>query len=203
MKYRIIFATGNEEKMREVRMILNDLKMEVVSMREAGAVSDAEENGASFAENSEIKAREVWEQTGGIVLADDSGLVVDYLNGEPGVYSARWMGEDTSYDIKNQMIIERLRTAKREERTARFVCNIAAVMPDGQVFHTEDTMEGLIAEAPAGYHGFGYDPILYLPEYQMTSAQLTPEQKNHISHRGKALVAMKEKIRKFCGEDLR
>ena len=195
MGHRIIFATGNEGKMREVRLILADLGMEVISMKEAGATCDVEENGSTFAENAAIKARAVWEQTGDIVLADDSGLVVDYLGGEPGIYSARYMGEDTSYEIKNQVIIDRLAGAKEEERTARFVSAIAAVLPDGTVLHTEGTVEGLIAHAPAGSGGFGYDPIFYLPEYKMTSAQIPIEKKNEISHRGKALEAMKEKLR--------
>ena len=125
------------------------------------------------------------------MLADDSGLVVDYIGGEPGIYSARYMGEDTSYVIKNQNIIDRLKDAKGKERSARFVCNIAAVLPDGRVLHAEETMEGLIAEKPAGTGGFGYDPILYLPEFGMTSAEITMEEKNKISHRGKALEAIK------------
>lgn len=195
MKHRIIFATGNEGKMREIRLILADLGLEILSMKEAGAVVDIEENGITFAENAEIKARAVWNCTGDIVLADDSGLVVDYLGGEPGVYSARYMGEDTSYEIKNQAIIDRLADAKEEERTARFVSAIAAVLPDGTVIHTEGTVEGVIAHTPAGTGGFGYDPIFYLPEYGMTSAEIPIEKKNEISHRGKALEAMKIKLK--------
>lgn len=210
MKYRIIFATGNEGKMREVRLILADLGMEVLSMKEAGVSCEAEENGSTFGENAQIKARAVWERAravyedkASIVLADDSGLVVDYLHGEPGIYSARYMGEDTSYAIKNQAIIDRVADAKEEERTARFVSAIAAVLPDGTVFHTEGTVEGLIARQPAGTGGFGYDPIFYLPEYGMTSAEIPIEKKNEISHRGKALVAMKEKLNSLFGEENR
>ena len=202
MKQKIVFATGNEGKMREVRMILDELGMEILSMKEAGANPEIKENGRTFGENAEIKARAVWECTGGIVLADDSGLVIDYLNGEPGIYSARYMGEDTSYEIKNQNLIDRVRDAKGQERSARFVCNIAAVLPDGRVFHSEETMEGLIAEKPAGSEGFGYDPILYLPEFGKTSAELTLEEKNRISHRGKALEAMKKQLKRlFEGEE--
>lgn len=135
------------------------------------------------------------------MLADDSGLVVDYIGGEPGIYSARYMGEDTSYEIKNRNIIDRLKDAPEAERTARFLCNIAAVMPDGRVLHTEASMEGVIAREPAGSGGFGYDPILLIPEYGVTSAELTMEQKNRISHRGKALEAMKNAIRKVLEED--
>lgn len=195
MEQKIVFATGNEGKMREVRLILQDLGFPVLSMKEAGVSLDIEENGTTFAENAMIKAREVWEKTGGIVLADDSGLVVDYLGGEPGVYSARYLGEDTSYEIKNQAIIDRLADAKEEERTARFVSVIAAVLPDGSELVTEGTVEGLIAHEPAGNGGFGYDPIFYLPEYGVTSAEIPIEKKNEISHRGKALEAMKIKLR--------
>ena len=195
MEQKIVFATGNEGKMREVRLILQDLGFPVLSMKEAGVSLDIEENGTTFAENAMIKARAVWEKTGGIVLADDSGLVVDYLGGEPGVYSARYLGEDTSYEIKNQAIIDRLADAKEEERTARFVSAIATVLPDASELVTEGTVEGLIAHEPAGNGGFGYDPIFYLPEYGVTSAEIPIEKKNEISHRGKALEAMKIKLR--------
>lgn len=200
MKHRIIFATGNAGKMKEIRLIMEDLGCPVVSMKEAQAEPDIVENGKTFGENAEIKARAVWECTGDIVLADDSGLVVDFIGGEPGIYSARYMGEDTSYDIKNQNIIDRLKDAKGNERAARFVCNIAAVLPDGRVLHTEAAMEGLIAEKPAGNGGFGYDPILYLPEFGKTSAELTMEEKNKISHRGKALEAMKAELKQVLEE---
>ena len=150
MKHRIVFATGNAGKMREIRLILGDLGCEIVSMREAGADPEIVEDGKTFGENAEIKARAVWKCTGDIVLADDSGLVVDYIGGEPGIYSARYMGEDTSYEIKNQNIINRLENAKGDQRSARFVCNIAAVLPDGRVIHTEAAMEGQIAYRQIG-----------------------------------------------------
>ena len=191
---KIVFATGNEGKMREIREILKDLGMEILSMKEAGVTLDIVEDGNTFGDNAELKARAVWKETGGIVLADDSGLVVDCLNGEPGILSARYMGEDTSYEIKNQNILDRASHAKGSERSARFICNIAAVLPDGQVLHTEESMEGLLADRPAGEEGFGYDPILYIPEFGATSAQLTLDQKNKISHRGKALEAMKGRL---------
>ncbi len=194
MKHRIIFATGNEGKMKEIRMILADLGMEILSMKEAKVQLEIEENGSTFGENAEIKAQAVWNITKDIVLADDSGLEVDYLNGEPGVYSARYM-EGSSYEVKNRTIIDRLKDTKEEERTARFVCAIAAVLPDGSVLHTEECVEGLIAHEPAGTNGFGYDPIFYLPEYGKTSAQIPLEKKNEISHRGKALEAMKLKLK--------
>lgn len=200
MRQKIIFATGNEGKMREVRLILKDLDCEILSLAEIGINPEIIENGTTFAENAMIKAKAVWECTGEIVLADDSGLVVDYLGGEPGIYSARYMGEDTSYIVKNRSITDRMTGAVGEERSARFVCSIAAVMPDGHKIHTEGTMEGIIAEKPAGTGGFGYDPIVYLPEFGMTAAELTLEQKNKISHRGKALTAMKEKLRRILEE---
>ena len=199
MSEKIIFATGNEGKMREIRAILGDLGMEVISMREAGFTGEIVEDGATFAENAAIKARAVWEKTGGIVMADDSGLEIDYLNGEPGVYSARYLG-DTSYEVKNRTLIGRLDGVPDEKRTARFVCVIAVVLPDGTLKETRAAMEGRIACEPAGEGGFGYDPILYLPEYGKTSAEISMEEKNKISHRGKALEAAKEFLRERYGE---
>ena len=203
MEHRIIFATGNSGKMREICEIFSDLELAVLSMKEANVALDIEENGTTFAQNAEIKARAVWEQTGGIVLAADSGLVIDCLNGEPGIYSARYLGEDTSYEIKNRVIIDRVNAAEGENRAARFVCSIAAILPDGTVLHTEATMEGEIAQESAGEQGFGYDPIFWLPEYKKTSAQLTLEEKNEISHRGKALRAMRAKLGAWLGKEER
>lgn len=199
MKERLIFATGNEGKMREIRAILAGLGMEILSMKEAGVSFDILEDGKTFRENARIKACAVWKETGGIVLADDSGLVVDHLGGEPGIYSARYMGEDTSYEVKNQAIIDRMRGVVGTERAARFECAIAAVLTDGQVLYTEAAMEGLIAEHPAGCGGFGYDPILYIPQFGKTSAELTMEQKNAISHRGKALKEMRTRLAALYG----
>lgn len=199
MEHKIVFATSNEGKMREIREIMKDLGCEVVSLKEAGVQVDIVEDGDTFEANAVIKAKTVWEQTGGIVLADDSGLEIDALNGEPGVYSARYMGEHTSYEIKNWNLIHRLNGVPEEKRTARFVAAIAAVLPDGRIVTTRGTMEGVIAHEPAGAGGFGYDPILMLPEYGKTSAELTMEQKNAISHRGKGLRAMKEVLAKEIG----
>lgn len=195
MKKRIIFATGNEGKMKEVRMILSDLGYEVLSMKEANLQVDIVEDGATFEENAMIKAKEIQKLCKDIVLADDSGLEVDYMDKKPGIYSARFLGEDTSYDIKNQHILDQLADAKEEERTARFVCAIACAFPTGECITTIATIEGYIAHGIAGEHGFGYDPIFYVPEYNCTAAELSPEIKNEISHRGKALKLMKEKIR--------
>lgn len=191
---RIIFATGNENKLKEIRQIMKDINLEIVSMKEAGINIDIEETGSSFLENAYLKAKTIWDITGGIVMADDSGLVIDYLNGEPGVYSARYMGEDTAYEIKNAKILEIMKEAKGSERSARFVASIVCILPDGRDLSVIETMEGLIADKIAGENGFGYDPILYLPEYSCTSAELSPEEKNKISHRGKALKLMREKL---------
>lgn len=193
---RIIFATGNAGKMKEIREIMADLDVEIVSMKEAGVDVEIVENGSSFEENAVIKARTIMEHTGELVLADDSGLEIDYLNGEPGIYSARYMGEDTSYHIKNNNLISRLEGVEDEKRTARFVCAIAAAFPDGEILTVRDTVEGRIGYEEKGENGFGYDPIFYLPEYGKSSAQLSPEEKDRISHRGKALRKMKEELLK-------
>lgn len=195
---QVIVATGNKDKMREVKEIMAGY--EVLSMKEAGCAADPEENGQTFEENALIKARAVAALAGdALVLADDSGLEVDYLDKAPGIYSARFMGHDTSYDIKNQAILEKLADVPKEERTARFVCAVAAVLPNGQEYTVRGTMEGYIADGIAGANGFGYDPIFWLEEYGCTSAELTEEQKNAISHRGKALRAMTQKLHE-CGE---
>lgn len=191
---KIIFATGNEGKMREIREILKDVDAQILSLKEAGIHADIVEDGKTFEENAVIKAKSICEITGEIVLADDSGLEVDYLNKEPGVYSARYMGEDTSYRIKNASLIQRLEGVPDEKRTARFVCVIAAAFPDGTVKTVRGTMEGRIGYREEGENGFGYDPIFYLPEYGCSSAVLSMEEKNKISHRGKALRAIKEEL---------
>ena len=199
MSRRVIFTTGNKGKMNEIRQILSDMDLELLSMKEAGIDIEIVEDGSSFEENAIIKAKAVAACTDAIVLADDSGLEIDYLNGEPGIYSARYMGEDTPYSVKNRNFIERLQGVPAEKRTARFVCVIAAAMPDGEVFTTKGVIEGQIAEEPRGENGFGFDPIFYVPEYGCTTAELSEEQKNEISHRGKALTAMKEELRKRIG----
>lgn len=216
---KIIFATGNKDKMREIREIMADCDVEIYSMKEAGINIDIVEDGDTFEANSTIKAKAIsdyisgkgmseeqkddsWKAIsekykGAIVLADDSGLEIDYLNKEPGVYSARYMGEDTSYDIKNQNLIDRLEGVEKDKRTARFVCAIAAVLPDGEVLVSRETMEGYIGWKIAGENGFGYDPIFYLDEFGCSSAELSREQKNAISHRGKALAGIKKLLRKY------
>lgn len=192
----IVFATGNPGKAREVAMMFADMDVCVKTLNEAGIKAEIVENGSTFMENACIKAKTIARYTDKIVLADDSGLVIDHLNGEPGIYSARYMGEDTSYDIKNRNILERMRGVPDDLRSARFVCAMAAVMPDGEVIETEGVMEGRIGHEIAGENGFGYDPIFYLPEFELSSAQITPEEKNEVSHRGKALRLMQEELRK-------
>lgn len=202
MGKRIVFATGNENKMKEIRMILADLGLEIVSMKEAGVDLDIVEDGMTFEENAEIKARAVSRVlTGDIVLADDSGLEIDYLDKAPGIYSARFAGEDTSYDIKNRILLDRLEGVPDEERTARFVCAVAAVFPDGEAVTVRETIEGRVAHESEGENGFGYDPIFYVPEFSCTTAQMTPEQKNEMSHRGKALRAMRKVLKEKFGEE--
>lgn len=194
MSKRIIFATGNEGKMREVRMILADLGYEILSLKDIGYDKEIIENGKTFEENALIKARTIANERNEIVLADDSGLEVDYMDKQPGIYSARFLGEDTSYRIKNQYIIDQLKDAKPEERTARFVCAIACAFPDGRTITTRGTIEGYIGYEERGENGFGYDPIFMVPEFNCTTSELDLEQKNKISHRGKALEAMKKLI---------
>lgn len=192
MERKIIFATGNENKMKEIRMILADLGMPILSMKEAGINVDVVEDGTTFEENALIKATEIAKHVDNcIVLADDSGLEIDYLNKEPGIYSARYAGENTSYDIKNNLLLERLAGVPDEKRTARFVCAVAAAFPDGTTEVVRGTIEGRIGHEIIGENGFGYDPIFYLPEYGCTTAQMDPDKKNELSHRGNALRTMR------------
>lgn len=197
MSKRIVFATGNAGKIKEIQMILADMMWEVVSMKEAGITVDIEENGSTYEENALIKARAVAAFTDDIVMADDSGLEIDYLNKEPGIYSARYLGEDIPYSVKNADLIDRLSGVPDEKRTARFVCAIAAVLPDGREITVRATIEGCIGYEEKGNSGFGYDPIFYVPEFGKTTAELSGEEKNSVSHRGKALRLMKEELKKL------
>lgn len=194
MSKRMIFATGNEGKMKEVRMILADLGYEILSLKDIGYDKEIIEDGNTFEENALIKAKTIAKERNEIVLADDSGLEVDYMDKQPGIYSARFLGEDTSYHVKNQYIIDQLKDAKPEERTARFVCAIACAFPDGKTLTTRGTIEGYIGYEERGENGFGYDPIFMVPEFNCSTSELDLEQKNKISHRGKALEAMKKLI---------
>ena len=193
---KVIFATGNEGKMKEIREILGDLDIELLSLKDAGIHADIVEDGKTFEENAQIKAKAIRALTGEIVLADDSGLEIDYLNKEPGIYSARYAGTDTSYDIKNSLLLSRMKGVPDNQRTARFVCAVAAVFPNGDKEVVRGTMEGCIGYEIAGANGFGYDPIFFLPEYGCTSAELAPEKKNELSHRGEALRMMRQIMEK-------
>lgn len=194
MENKLIFATGNMDKLDEIAQILQGI--EVISMKEAGVDLDIEEDGTTFEENSLIKARAVWKEIGGLVLADDSGLEVDALNKEPGIYSSRYMGKETSYHEKNLNIIKRLEGLEEKDRTARFVCAVAAVFPDGSDTVIRGTMEGYIGYEEQGEHGFGYDPIFIMPKYGVSNSVIPMEVKNQESHRGKALREMREELKK-------
>ena len=195
MAKRIIFATGNENKMKEIREIMADCGLEILSIKEAALEADVIEDGTTFEENACKKVTEIAKLAPeDIILADDSGLEIDYLNKEPGIYSARYMGENTSYEIKNQQLLYRLTGVEKKQRSARFVCAIAAAAPGSEAFTTRGTIEGYIGWQPAGTNGFGYDPIFYVDTYGCSTAELSMEQKNALSHRGNALRAMKKEL---------
>lgn len=201
--FRILFATGNQGKMREIRAILDGFGAKILSMKEAGLDLETEENGTTFEENALIKARAAADALAAkegkrdcVVMADDSGLEIDCLNGEPGVYSARYLGEETSFDVKSRDFLRRMADVPEEKRTARFVCAIAAVFPNGETVTTSGVVEGRIGYELRGDNGFGYDPIFYLPEYGRTAAELSDDEKNRISHRSRALGLMKEELKK-------
>lgn len=201
--FRILFATGNQGKMREIRAILDGFGAEILSMKEAGLDLETEENGTTFEENALIKARAASDalavkegKRDCVVMADDSGLEIDCLNGEPGVYSARYLGEETPFDVKSRDFLRRMADVSEEKRTARFVCAMAAVFPNGETVTTSGVVEGRIGYELRGDNGFGYDPIFYLPEYGRTAAELSDDEKNRISHRSRALGLMKEELKK-------
>ena len=198
---KLVFATRNEGKLREIREIFQGIP--VMTMDEAGVHLEIEETGTTFEENALLKARAVFRALSGtgdnvLVMSDDSGIEIDFLGKAPGVYSSRFLGVDTPYEIKNRIILDKLAEAKGEDRSVRYVCAIAAVTPDGREVCLRQTVEGYISEEPAGNGGFGYDPIFFVPEYGRTMAQLTPEEKNKISHRGKALRKMRDQLEREC-----
>ncbi len=192
----IILATNNKSKVKEISEMMSGSDITFESLADAGINVEVEETGTTFKENALLKAREICKLSGKPTISDDSGLEIDALDGAPGIYSSRFMGEDTSYDIKNNALIEKLENVADPDRTARFRCCMALVLPDGREFVTEGAMEGIIAREPKGINGFGYDPILFIPEYNRTSAELSSEEKNNISHRGEALRKMIEVIKK-------
>lgn len=191
---KFIAATKNKGKIREISEILENFPCQVLSMESVGINIDIDETGSTFEENALIKAREICGITGEIVMADDSGLEVDFLDGAPGIYSARFAGENASDEEKNTKLLNLLKDVPFEKRTARFVCVIAVVFPGGDSFTVKGTCEGYIAFEPRGTNGFGYDPIFYVPQYQMTTAQMASELKHEISHRGKALRLMVDEL---------
>lgn len=192
----IILATNNKSKVKEISEMMSGSDITFESLADAGINVEVEETGTTFEENALLKAREICKLSGKPTISDDSGLEIDALDGAPGIYSSRFMGEDTSYDIKNNALIEKLENVADPDRTARFRCCMALVLPDGREFVTEGAMEGIIAREPKGINGFGYDPILFIPEYNRTSAELSSEEKNNISHRGEAFRKMIEVIKK-------
>lgn len=196
----LIVATQNEGKVKEIKKMLQDLKIEVKTMGEAGIDLDVEENGETFEENAIIKAEALKGYTDALILADDSGLEIDCLNKEPGVYSARYLGKDTSYSIKNQIILDRLKDIPKEQRTARFVCAMALASNKLPTITAVGIIEGYIGYEARGTNGFGYDPIFFVETYGTSTADMSEEIKNAISHRGKALSLMKEKIKELLGE---
>jgi XTP/dITP diphosphohydrolase len=191
---RLIIATGNEDKVREIDEILEGTGFEAISMKQAGFNPDIVEDGTTFEENALKKAMAVHELSGEYVMADDSGICIDALDGAPGIYSARFCGEDSTYEEKFRKIFEMLADVPEDKRTAKFVCAIAVVKPDGTSFTVRGECRGVLHEKPVGENGFGYDPIFYVPEFGMTTAQMDPEVKNSISHRCRALRAMVEKL---------
>jgi len=194
----IVVATRNKDKYNEIKEILKDMPFEVISMDEAGVdlTADIEETGKTFEENALIKAKKVCELTGEITIADDSGIEIDYLGGAPGIYSSRFGGKDATDFEKNKQILEMLEGVPFEKRSARFTCAIAAAYPDGNHFVVKGLCNGYIGYEPKGSNGFGYDPIFFVPEYGMTTAQMKPEEKHKISHRGNALRLMLNEFKK-------
>ena len=199
-EFKLILATSNKDKAREIAEILSDTPFVVTTMKEEGYDPDIVEDGKTFEENALIKARTVHALAeGAYVMADDSGLCIDALDGAPGIYSARFCGENSTYPEKFAKIFEMLKDVPEGKRTAKFVCSIAVVRPDGSEVTVRGEVCGVLHEKPMGDGGFGYDPIFYVPEFGMTTAQMTKEQKNSISHRGKASRAMAEKLKADLG----
>ncbi|NMB33228.1 MAG: XTP/dITP diphosphatase [Clostridium sp.] len=196
---RFVIASKNNGKLKEIEEILEGLPLKVVSMEQAGIRKDVIESGKTFEENALIKAREVHNICGEVVMADDSGLEVDFLNGAPGIYSSRFAGEHANDIDRNNKLLSILKGIPIGKRGARFVCVIALVFPGGKEFIMRGELKGFIGTEPKGNNGFGYDPLFFIPEYNMTSAQMDPGMKHRISHRGKALKMMVERIKTELG----
>lgn len=194
---KIIFASKNKGKIKEANEILKDFPYEVISMSEAGVDIDVVEDGETFEENAMKKAAEIMRITGSVAMADDSGICVEALGGKPGVYSARFAGEDSTDQQRNEKLLEMMKEVPTGQRDAKFVCVIAVAFPNGKHFTVRGECSGEIAAEPKGENGFGYDPIFYVPEFKMTTAQMNPEQKHQISHRGRAMQKMKQELKKY------
>lgn len=193
----LLLATTNRDKLKEFRAIFSDLPYQFLSLHDIKLDMDVEETGTTFRENAELKALAYAHASGMLSLADDSGLEIDALGGAPGVYSARFLDPGASYEERFRVILEQLRGLPTEQRAARFRCVIAVAEPGGDYRSVEGTVEGLIADAPRGEHGFGYDPIFLVPELGKTTAELAPEEKHRISHRGKAARAALELLKNW------
>lgn len=198
---KIILATGNQGKLLEFRNLISGYPWSVLSLKDFSELPAVEETGTTFRENARLKAVATAEKTGFIVLADDSGLEVDYLNGMPGVYSARFAGEPGNDLKNNQKLLSMMEGVPDPLRSARFCCTIAVATPGGRVEYFEGFCEGQILKEPRGCNGFGYDPLFYLPEMGKTMAQLTGMEKNRISHRGKALRGILPVLEKILSQD--
>lgn len=194
---KIVVASKNKGKIEEISEILHDMGVEVVSQEQLNIRVDVEEDGITFEENALKKAVTVMQICNEVTLADDSGLEVDYLDGAPGIYSARYAGENATDKDRNQKLLEALKDVPREERTAKFVCAVAAVFPNGHKIIVRGECEGIINFEPVGNNGFGYDPLFYMPEYHMTMAEMDEQLKNKISHRAKALSLFKKQLKKY------
>ncbi|MGI6549780.1 MAG: XTP/dITP diphosphatase [Syntrophomonadales bacterium] len=195
MTTRLVIASRNEKKKRELLQIIEGLELDVVTLNEYPNAPEVEEDGLTFRENAIKKAREIAQFTGCVTLADDSGLEVDALGGRPGVYSARFAGEPSNDERNNQKLLEMLQGVPAPERGARFRCVIAIAFPDGRIETAEGTCEGQIGFTPGGLGGFGYDPLFIPDGFNQTFAELSPEVKNRISHRGKALQEASRRLR--------
>ncbi len=182
----LLVATTNRHKLEEYRTIFSDIPFQLLSLNDIRLDLDVEETGTTFQENAEIKALTYARASGILSLADDSGLEIDALNGAPGIYSARFAGVDTPYEEKFRLIFERLHGVPVAQRTARFRCVITIAEPSGYHESVEGSIEGIITDVPRGANGFGYDPIFLVPELGKTTAEMPPEQKHQISHRGRA-----------------
>ena len=184
--HTVLLATSNLHKLEEFRAIFSDMPLRLLSLSDIQLAVDVEETGITFAENAELKASAYAQMSHMLTLADDSGLEIDALRGAPGVYSARYLGRDTSYEERFRVILKQLQGLPLDQRSARFRCVIAVAKPSGNIHMVEGVVEGVIADRPRGTHGFGYDPIFFLPELGKTFAELEPEYKNRISHRARA-----------------